>query len=438
MEPLTFIFGAALAIFFFLYLNQLSKKSDLKLESTRLQNWNSALEVKDKKLSSAEAELNANLADKKRQLESLTTQIVYSIEFDEVGLNTLHYNFDDSKQYKQHIDIIYDKQKELIKYKRACVCNTPWHINGNKAEGTKVTKQITKLMLRAFNGECESIIAKVKYGNVYKFEGLIEKSFDDINKLGEGFTCYLTYEYRDLKIQELHLVYEYNEKLYNEKEEQKSLREQMREEEKARKEIDRAVEAAAEEEERYRLALEKVKYELAASFAKGALASKDKQDKLQSQVSDLEKKLEAALIKNQRTIAQAQLTKRGHVYVISNVGSFGEDVFKIGMTRRLDPQERVDELGGASVPFRFYVHAFIASDDAPKLENDLHKMFEDKRVNKANRRKEFFKASFNEIETAVKLHNGEIHLTKMAEAKEELRRSQLTIDKHYVTSVLPD
>jgi hypothetical protein len=147
---------------------------------------------------------------------------------------------------------------------------------------------------------------------------------------------------------------------------------------------------------------------------------------LQEQIKDLEQKLQAAHERKERAIAQAQLTKVGHIYVISNVGSFGQDVYKIGMTRRLDPLDRVKELGDASVPFQFDIHAIIYSENAPQLENELHRKFAERRLNRVNQKKEFFKVTLDEIEAFVMQHaNAEIEFTKLAEAREY--RETLTI-----------
>ena len=129
---------------------------------------------------------------------------------------------------------------------------------------------------------------------------------------------------------------------------------------------------------------------------------------------------------NERAISQAQLTRTGHVYVISNIGSFGEDVYKVGMTRRLVPQDRIDELGDASVPFEFDVHAIIRTQDAPKLESELHRTFANRRVNRINERKEFFRVSLEEIAEAVRKHHGDFELTRIAEAAEYRKSLALT------------
>lgn len=139
---------------------------------------------------------------------------------------------------------------------------------------------------------------------------------------------------------------------------------------------------------------------------------------MRERLARLEDELKEAIDKGKRAISQAQLTRSGFVYVISNMGSFGEDVYKIGMTRRLEPLDRIRELGDASVPFGFDVHAMIYSEDAPKLENALHRVFSDKQINRVNPRKEFFKVPISEIVKEVKKHNAEIEFTMVAEAKE--------------------
>jgi hypothetical protein len=185
----------------------------------------------------------------------------------------------------------------------------------------------------------------------------------------------------------------------------------MREEEKARKEIEAAIAKAIKEQETYQKALDKARKEV--EMAEGA-----KQQKLQMQIAELEARLKEADSNKDRALSMAQQTKRGHVYIISNIGSFGENVYKIGMTRRLDPMDRVKELGDASVPFPFDVHAIIFSEDAPRLENEMHKEFGKKRTNLVNPRKEFFNVSLEEIEAVAKRNNAKIEFTKIAEARD--------------------
>lgn len=335
-----------------------------------------------------------------------------TLEINEFGLHQPVYSFDLSEQYKLELENNYQKQKKLVSSGDAAVCYSEWTVGGSVVEGRKMTKHYTKLMLYAFNGECDALIAKVKWNNFTKTKERIQKAFDNINKLGTLHNVYITDEYLELKLDELTLTYEYEQKKHDEKEEQRRIREQMREDEKAQKEYERAQKEAEDEEKKYLRSIEKAKKDL-------GMASQEEVEELTNKIKILEENLQEAIDKKQRAISMAQMTKAGHIYVISNIGSFGEDVYKIGMTRRLDPLDRVKELGDASVPFYFDVHAVIYSENAPQLEYELHRKFSDRRLNKINNRKEFFKISLDEIEVFVNQHHdAEIQFTKLSEAKE--------------------
>lgn len=334
------------------------------------------------------------------------------IEIMDFGLYKPQFNYDTSEEFKQKIEQNYLKQKAMIGDDTAAICNTEWTVNGNKAEGRKMTKLNKKNMLYAFNGECDALIAKVKWNNATKSIERLEKAYETINKLGAVNNTTISYEFYLLKKQELALVHEYENKKQDEKEEQRRIKEQMREEEKVQRDIERAQREAEEDERRYQKALKRVKEDL-------QYASKEELEGLNVQLSELQKKLKEAEEKKQRALSMAQLTRAGHIYIISNIGSFGEDVYKIGMTRRLEPLDRVRELSDAAVPFKYDVHAIIYSEDAPKLEHELHKRFDDRRINRVNGRKEFFNVKLAEIEEFVNEHSdAAIEFTQLAEARE--------------------
>lgn len=293
----------------------------------------------------------------------------------------------------------------MIKDKQAAVCHTEWSISGSVKEGKKMTNNFLKLILSAFNGECDASVAKVKYNNVQTMENRIRKSYDKLNKLSETTHCEIASRYLDLKLQELWLAHEYQERKHQEQQEQRIIREQMREEEKAQKELEKAKKDAEKEERRFQKALEKAHQEVESATGKA-------QEILLGEIEELQKRLAEAEANKERAISQAQLTKSGHVYIISNIGSFGEDIYKIGMTRRLEPNDRVKELSSASVPFPFDVHAMIYCENAPELESRLHKCFDDRRVNKENQRKEFFRVSLDEIVRAVNETDEELGVCK--------------------------
>ncbi|WP_019615511.1 DUF4041 domain-containing protein [Psychromonas ossibalaenae] len=274
----------------------------------------------------------------------------------------------------------------------------------------------------AFNGKVDSALAKVKHDNYGKIEQEIIDAFALVNHNGQPFrNARINQEYLDIRLTELKWAVATFELRKIEKEEQAEIKAQIREEEKVIREIEKARIAAEKEERLIQKALQKVRKELAQ-------ASDEQKEQYEAQLAELEGKLQEAEEKGQRALSMAQQTRRGHVYVISNIGSFGEDVFKVGMTRRLEPLDRVKELSDASVPFSFDVHAMIYSDDAPTLEKALHKQFQDVAVNKTNSRKEFFRTSIASIKNTVESQGlNEIHWTMKAEATEY--RESLSIEK---------
>jgi Meiotically up-regulated gene 113/Domain of unknown function (DUF4041) len=324
---------------------------------------------------------------------------------------------EDSPTLQAKLNKVLEQQKILVTNGRAVICKTQWTVGNSRAAGERMAKNQIKLMLFAFNGESDAIIERVSWRNLDLSVKKLITLTSQINTLGKVQACEVTSEYLNLKKQELILVHQYREVLNNEREEQRAIREQMREEEKALRELERAQIEAERDTERYTKALQKATLE--AEKAQG-----DKQLRLLEEIERLKSALTAAEAARQRAISQAQMTKSGYVYIISNVGSFGENVYKIGMTRRLDPMDRVDELGDASVPFPFDVHAMIYTQDAPNLENTLHREFAQHRVNLENHRKEFFKVTLEAVESAVRRsHSGDFHLTLAAKA-EQYRKSE--------------
>ncbi|WP_226065517.1 DUF4041 domain-containing protein [Kaistella polysaccharea] len=331
------------------------------------------------------------------------------IDLIEFGIYEPIYDFEKSEEYRAEQKSIIEQQKSMIQLDTAAICNTRWTIDGSEAKGRASTKKFTKLILRAFNGECNALISKVKWNNINQIKERIKKSYETLNKLGESSTVYLSNEYLELKLQEIILEYEFQVKRQDEKEAMRAIQEELREEEKARREFEQAQRKAEKEEETFQKALQKARKEV--EKATGEL-----QQQLHAQILLLEQELLNAQEKKERALSMAQQTKRGHVYIISNLGSFGENVYKIGMTRRLEPIDRVRELGDASVPFQFDVHAMIYSDEARTLEAELHKAFSERKVNMMNYRKEFFNVSLAEIENKIAELGFEAEFTVLPEA----------------------
>lgn len=342
-------------------------------------------------------------------------------EFVEVGLfEEPEYMFETSPRYVEEIKRLRNQQKQLVKDKEAISYPIDIELSANAAHDKKILDGQIKLMLSAFNIECDFLISKVNPGNFSRTLERIEKAANSVEKCAASLHCGFNLTYIELKFEECKLQYQFQLKKQEELEEQRLIKEQMREEQKAIKEYERAVAKAEKEERMYREMLERAREELAK-------ASDDERVIAEQRIADLARQLAEAEETEKRAKSMAERTKRGHVYVISNIGSFGEDVYKIGLTRRLEPMDRVKELGDASVPFSFDVHAMIYSDDAPALEASLHREFTHLRVNAVNKRKEFFRTDLFDIKHAVeKLTEGEsdFKITALAEEYYETRRLQ--------------
>ncbi len=301
-----------------------------------------------------------------------------------------------------------DTSRSMVKNGLAATC-----------EYVELERRVTavRFVIDAFNGKVDSILSRSKADNHGKLEQAIRDAFYQVNHNGAAFrNARITDGYLSARLDELKWAAIAQELKEQERDEQRRLREQIREEEKARREYERAIKEAAKEEEMLRKAMEKVQQRVAA-------ANDAQRADFEAKLLELQGKLQAAEEKNQRALSMAQQTRSGHVYVISNIGSFGEEVFKIGMTRRLEPADRIRELGDASVPFAFDVHAMIFSEDAPGLEKALHRHFLRQQVNKVNPRKEFFRIGLEDIRKELETLGIETHWTMLAEAH-EYRESQ--------------
>lgn len=311
--------------------------------------------------------------------------------------------------------------KSLIKTSKAASCE---YVEPNR-RNTAIN-----FLLDAFNGKVDSTLSKIKHNNYGILSQEIKDAFELVNFNGSAFrSAKITDIYLQARLNELKWGVAVNEIMLEEKEEQRRIKEQLREEEKARREYEKAIKEAEKEEKAIQQAIDKATKEL-------MLAGEEQRIALEQKLAELQIKYEEAEAKNQRAISMAQQTRSGHVYVISNIGSFGENVYKIGMTRRLEPLDRIRELGDASVPFSFDVHAMIYSDDAPSLENHLHKVFNDKQVNKVNSRKEFFNVGIKDIKSTIQEMSIDAHWTMFAEAKEY--RESLALAEKILTDKIPE
>ncbi len=357
-------------------------------------------------LSNSIADLNSLIGEKKEEYHNLEKEIS-SLEKAAICKQYIFsdYNGLTSEECKNKLTLLKNEEQAAIK------ASTVYKISGtgSKKEQNDNAKQI----IRCFNSECDNILLNLSSKNIDASRNKIVKSFETLNKIFAVDGIQITQSLLQFKLDELNLVYAYELKKEQEKEQQKAIKEQMIEEEKVRREI-----------ERQKAKLEKDQTQCSNEINKLMGYMQKTQSDVEKQlyidkIKELEDKLQQ-LEADKATVLEREANARaGYVYIISNIGSFGENVYKIGMTRRLEPMDRIKELGSASVPFEFDVHAMIFSDDAPALETALHQKFEKQSVNRVNLRKEFFKVSLDEIEAVVKeKYNNTVIFTRVPVAKE--------------------
>lgn len=406
-------------------------KSDIIERKEKIEGLDEVLTLQGKKknlISDIEV-LNGQIESKKKEFETIINEKKHEIvELDDTillqdyGLYDPVYNFATLEEYKDRLTEIRNEQKQLIRDKKAAVCSTTWTVNNSLRQGQAMTNQNIRQILRCFNDECDVLIDKVRFNNIEAYLDKIEKACNRLNKMNTKNCVYITDEYADLKIEEMQLAYEYAQKKEEEKEKRREEREILREQAAVQKEID---------ERRKELEKERIHYEnhLRQVDDKLQNAKEVEKDYLLEQKNDIENRLND-IAEAMKDVDYREANKRaGYVYVISNIGSFGKDIYKIGMTRRLTPQDRIDELSSASVPFKFDIHAMIFSDDAPALETALHHKFRDKMVNLMNNRKEFFHVTLDEIKEVVKDNYDKAVEFKEEPTAEQYRDTLKTLEK---------
>jgi Na+-transporting methylmalonyl-CoA/oxaloacetate decarboxylase gamma subunit len=283
-----------------------------------------------------------------------------------------------------------EQSRRMVEQKQAASCNYEEPDRRDRAN---------RFVVDAFNGRVDAILSRSKHDNYGTLEKEIRDAFSLVNLNGLVFRdARILQPYLDVRLAELKWAVVVHELARKQREEQRYLKERLRDEEKARKEYDEKMRQAAKEEDLKRRAVEEAEQRFAGASAEQKARYEEELQKLRQDLSDA----------TQRALTIAQQTKKGHVYIISNIGAFGEGVYKIGQTRRPEPRDRVDELSGASVPFEFDIHALIESDNAPALEHKIHKKFLAMQVNRMNVRKEFFRVNLMDIRKEIdKLNQGE-------------------------------
>lgn len=401
---------------------EIAKKQDILTSIIKqLDNYGEKVSLQES-ISNDKAELkrlSRQITELKEQITSYDDQI----NIESYGLYTPHYSFTSSKEYNEKLNNIRDLQRSLIRENKAGDITLKILFDNSESEGRKMQLENIKQLVRTFNVECEAAINKVTLSNMKMIENRISRSFKTLNNLNKRNYIILSEKYLNLKLDELHLAFEYSQKKEEEKEILREEREKEREERKAQAEIIKQRKAIEQERKK-----QAEHYKQAEALLKEKMKDVNENDErfksLQSEVVRLKQQLVELNKKEESLDYRENHSTAGYVYIISNIGAFGENVFKIGVTRRLEPLDRIKELSSASVPFKFDVHALIFSDDAYKLETNLHNYFSKYRVNKVNDRKEFFGISIEQVKEALdKYYNRTFDFHEIPEA-EEYRKSK--------------
>ncbi len=382
-----------------------------ELEAARERELRTTREAVTREMADVQRERDELLSE----LTGLRAEVVETRDvalLQEAGVYEYQHPLGSSVAYQAELKALQARIKEMARRDGDAVHgSTDWTVNGSAAQGRKMVRDFSKLMLRAYNAEADNLVRGLK---PYKLDAAVErlsKVAVTIQKLGATMGIGITQSYQALRARELELTADYLAKLAEEKEREHEERERLREERKAQLEIER---------ERARLEKERQHY-LNALAALGINGDAEATERLKSELSEIERAIE-------HVDYRAANVRAGYVYVISNLGSFGERVVKIGMTRRLDPQDRVRELGDASVPFRYDTHALFFSDDAVGIEAALHQRLAEQRVNRVNARREFFYATPREVKDhLVELAGDLLQYEETPEAL-EFRQSQNLAD----------
>lgn len=393
------------------------KESEIRKKEEEIETKENSIKKKEEEI----AELNDQIDKKNKQINSSTNKISRNKELYksiEYSINNYISSYLNLKDYS----ISGYKEKEIEELCPSVIAklnamnvpdlkkayrenekqiNTLLELYSNRYT-TKANRSIYDLMVIALRAELQNILNDLKYNrlddSIDKLKTVTSKYLKIAGDGNQSILPTLTKfigEIEYLFINSIKIEYNYYVKKEQAKQEQQAIREKMRQETEERKALEKERKKVEQEEQKYKNELNKINEDIKN------LQDNEEIEKLKAKIIELQAKLSDVAIKKS-DIINLQNGKAGTVYIISNLGAFGEDVFKIGMTRRIDPQDRVNELGDASVPFKFDVHSFIFSEDAVALESKLHEMLNSKRVNKVNRRKEFFKVNIEELEKLVR------------------------------------
>ncbi|WP_281640521.1 DUF4041 domain-containing protein [Aurantimicrobium minutum] len=334
------------------------------------------LETRIHELTSEEAELKAVIDQLKEEIVDLRSQA----GLQELGLYDYEHPAETSVELSGQLEQIKADIKKVISSKTATNATNNFTFNNSAKEGAKFVKDMSALLLRAYNAEAENCVKGAKAGNEEANVKRLITAMNQIERQGKTINLSITSQYHRLRLKEIELATKYLKVLAEEKEAEREHRAQLREDAKVARELEREMKKLTDNQQMLETTLAKAQ----------ANGDQEAIEKTLARIEEVKKNIEDVN-------ARAANRRMGHVYVISNIGAFGKDVVKIGMTRRMDPLDRVRELGDASVPFRFDLHAMIFSEDAVALETNLHRKFESKRINKINAHREFFRVTPAEV-----------------------------------------
>jgi hypothetical protein len=358
------------------------------METLELERQQASLRAENEQLANQTEAMALELGRLRSQVVVTEEQLVLQ----EVGLYEYRHPLDDAVAYQAQLKALKDQLRTMAKKDGGAVlAATDWTVNGSLPQGRKMVRETSKLVLRAYNAEADNLVRSMK---PYKLDSSIDrlnKVVLTIAKLGKTMNIEISREYHSLRVLELELTADFINRKAEEKERAKEEKARLREEQKVQQEIER---------ERARLQKERTHHlnALAKLQAQGDLEAAAR---IEAEIADLDRAIE-------EVDYRAANIRAGYVYVISNLGSFGEGIIKVGLTRRLEPMDRVRELGDASVPFRYDIHALFFSEDAVGVERELHSRLADRRVNLVNHRREFFYATPHDVKEHLKEVAGDI------------------------------
>ncbi|WP_285122245.1 DUF4041 domain-containing protein [Lactococcus petauri] len=391
-----------------LQFQELSKKLNLANEIERLEELSrkklseinkKTTEIESLKqiISSANEAIDLKKAadEKRKELNQLRRDI--ALANDEIGLQEFgfferKYNFVSSVKYKVELSNVRMAEKIMVKNNEAGIIIQPLTMDGSANKGKTMQKQLIKAAIRGFNGEADAILTKISSSNLEQKLSAIEKSWEQLNKIYAKNFIQINHKYLELKKDELRLAAEFELKKQEEKDKLREEKEREKEERKLQAEL-------AKQRQKYDKDITQFSNAILLAENKLKNASEYEIGELKKQIEQYKLKINELSNEKEELNTKFSNAKAGYVYIISNIGSFGEGIVKIGVTRRLTPTDRVDELGSASVPFKFSINALIFNDDAFDLETRLHKHFDKYRVNKFNNRKEYFRVDLEKIKS---------------------------------------